>query len=155
MNIGIIVYSNTGNTLSAAKKLQEKLVADGHAVNIEQVTVTGEVSPGKKDFQFTAVPDPDPYEAIIFGAPVHAFSLCSVMEDYLKQLTSLQGKKVAFLVTKQLPFYWTGGNRTASQMKKLCEDKGAETLGSGIVICSKSRREASEKRAAENISQLF
>ena len=155
MNIGVIVYSKTGNTLSAAQKLQEKLVAEGHAVNIEQITIAGGDSPGKKDFQFTAVPDPDPYEAVIFGAPVHAFSLCPVMEDYLKQLTSLQGKKVAFLVTKQLPFNWTGGNRTVGQMKKLCEDKGAEVLGSGIVICSESRRDATMKSALGSLSQLF
>jgi len=38
VNIGIIVYSKTGNTLSAAQKLQEKLVAHGHVVNIEQIT---------------------------------------------------------------------------------------------------------------------
>jgi len=155
VNIGIIVYSKTGNTLSAAQKLQEKIVVDGHVVNIEQITVAGEVSPGKKDFQFTAMPDPNSYEAIVFGTPVHAFSLCSVMEDYLKQLTSLEGKKVAFLVTKQLPFNWTGGNRTVGQMKKLCEDKGAETLGAGIVICSESRRETTEKKALESLSKLF
>ena len=29
MNIGIIVYSQTGNTLSVAKKLEEKLSATG------------------------------------------------------------------------------------------------------------------------------
>jgi len=41
MNIGIIVYSQTGNTLSVAKKLEERLSAAGHSVNLEQVTVAG------------------------------------------------------------------------------------------------------------------
>jgi len=39
MNIGIIVYSWSGNTLSVAEKLQEKLSAAGHSVALEQVSV--------------------------------------------------------------------------------------------------------------------
>lgn len=155
MNIGIIVYSNTGNTLTVAKKLQEKLEAKGHTVNLEQITITGEASPGKKDFQFTAAPSPDPYDAVIFGSPVQAFSLSVVMKEYLEQLPSLEGKKVAFLLTKHLPFYWTGANRAIRQMQGASETKKAEVLGSGVVIWSGSRRERTTQSALEALSGLF
>jgi len=39
MKIGIIVYSQTGNTLSVAEKLKEKLAVAGHSAEIEQVMV--------------------------------------------------------------------------------------------------------------------
>lgn len=37
MKIGIILHSQTGNTLSVANKLKEKLISLGHTVNLEQV----------------------------------------------------------------------------------------------------------------------
>lgn len=143
MNIGIIVYSRSGNTESVARKLQERLSAAGRTVSVERITVTGDISPGSKNFQFETLPAVDRYKTVVFGAPVHAFALAPVMAAYLKQLSSLSGKKVACFVTKQLPFNWTGGNRAIAQMEKICESKGSEVCGSGIVIWEKSRRQQS------------
>lgn len=42
MKIGIIVFSHTGNTLSVAEKLQAKLTAASHSVQLEQVTAAEE-----------------------------------------------------------------------------------------------------------------
>jgi len=41
MNIGLIIYSGSGNTRSVAVKLQEKLTAAGHTVSLEEITITG------------------------------------------------------------------------------------------------------------------
>ncbi|MBN1935296.1 MAG: flavodoxin family protein, partial [Anaerolineae bacterium] len=106
MKIGIIVYSQTGNTYSVAQKLETRLAAAGHSVTLERITIIGEASPGTP-VQFQTRPDVGPYDALVFGAPVQAFSLVTVMRSYLGQIASLQGKQVACFVTKQLPFYWT------------------------------------------------
>jgi flavodoxin len=37
MNIAIVVYSRTGHTLSVARKLEERLTADGQTVTLEQL----------------------------------------------------------------------------------------------------------------------
>lgn len=153
MRVGIIVYSQTGNTHSVARKLQEKLAADGHAANIEQVTITGDASPGK--FQLTALPAVEQYDALVLGAPVQAFALTPVMTAYLKQLSSLGDKKVACFVTKQLPFYWTGGRQAVAKMKKICQSKGAVVSRTEIVIWFKSTREQSINQCVENLSKLF
>ena len=50
MNIGIILYSETGNTYSVSQKLKEKLIKAGHSVNIERLKVIGKVNPGKKRY---------------------------------------------------------------------------------------------------------
>ena len=155
MNIGIILYSETGNTYSVSQKLKEKLVKAGHSVNIERLKVIGKVNPGKKDIQFESLPDIEPYDALVFGSPVQAFSLSSTMTAYLSQIKSLQDRKVAFLVTQFFPFPWLGGNRAIGQMKKICESKGAAARGAEIVNCSNPSREKRITEVVEKLSKLF
>ncbi|AXV40298.1 flavodoxin domain-containing protein [Methanobacterium sp. BAmetb5] len=134
MKIGIVVYSETGHTYSVAEKLQEKLQANGHLVDIERVTTGGDVNPGSKNVTFQNQPDVQSYDALVFGSPVHAFNLAPAMAAYLEQIQSLQDKKIACFVTKGLPFNWTGGNKAISKMKKICQSKGGTVVGTDIII---------------------
>jgi len=155
MNIGIILYSETGNTYSVSQKLKEKIVKSGHSVNIERLKVIGKVHPSTKDVKFESLPDIEPYDALVFGSPVQAFSLSSAMTAYLSQIKSLLDKKVAFLVTQFFPFPWLGGNRTIGQMKKICESKGATICGAAVVNWSKPSREKQIAEMVEKLSKLF
>jgi flavodoxin len=154
MNIGMIIHSQTGNTHSVALRLQEKLSAAGHSVTMERLEVIGEVAPGKP-VQLKALPDAEKYDALVFGAPVHAFSLCQAMLGYLKQIASLQNKKVACLVTQAFPYPWMGGNRAIGQMKRLCETKGATVCGSGVVNWMKLRRERQIGEVVDRLGRAF
>jgi len=155
MNIGIIVYSQTGNTLAVAEKLKEKLSAAGRSVTLEQVTVVGGRKKGDKEFQLETLPDVGPYEALVFGSAVEAFSLSPVLTEYLKEVGSLEGKKVACLVTQLFPYPWMGGDRAIRQMRKLCQAKGATVVGAGVVNWVKFRREKTTARAVTRLSELF
>jgi flavodoxin len=155
MNIGMIIYSQTGNTHSVAMRLKEKLSAAGHSVNMERLKIVGEFRPGMKDVQFETLPNAGQYDALVFGAPVQAFSLSPVMASYLKQIASLQNKKVACLVTEFFPYPWLGGNQAIRQMKKICESKGAAVCGSGIVNWSRARREEQIIEVVDRLSRLF
>ena len=155
MNIGIILYSETGNTYSVSQKLKEKLVKAEHSVNIERLKVIGKAKPGTKDIKFETLPDNDSYDALVFGSPVQAFSLSSAMTVYLSQIKSLQDKKIAFLVTQFFPFAWLGGNRAIGQMKKICESKGAAVCGTAVVNWSKPNREKQITEVVEKLSKLF
>ncbi|HUT86844.1 MAG TPA: flavodoxin [Candidatus Heimdallarchaeota archaeon] len=155
MNIGIIVYSQTGNTLSVAEKLKEKLAAVRHVVVLEQVTVAGGRKSGDRAFQLETRPDVAQYEALIFGSAVEAFSLSAVLATYLRGIGSLEGKQVACLVTQSFPYPWMGGNRAIRQMRRICESKGATVRGSAIVNWAKSRRAKTTAQAIERLSSLF
>ena len=155
MNIGIILYSETGNTYSVSQKLKEKLVKAEHSVNIERLKVIGKVKPGTKDIKFETLPDNDSYDALVFGSPVQAFSLSSAMTAYLSQIKSLQDKKAAFLVTQYFPFPWLGGNRAIGEMKKIGESKGATVCGTAVVNWSKPSREKQITEMVEKLSKLF
>ena len=74
---------------------------------------------------------------------------------YLKSVSSLDGKKVACLVTQQFPYAWMGGNRAIGQMKKLCRAKGATIVGSAVVHWAKSKREASIAAAVSRLAGLY
>ena len=156
MKIGIIIYSHTGNTYSVALKLKNKLSAAGHSVNMERLKITGEYQPGMKNFQIKTKPKLDTYDALVFGSPVMAFSLNPVMKSYLPQIASLQNKKVALLVTEFFPYKWMGGNRAVGKMTKICQSKGAEVCGSGVVNWAGARRrEKKIKEVVEKLSSVF
>ncbi|MDP3066892.1 MAG: flavodoxin domain-containing protein [Methanobacteriaceae archaeon] len=154
MNIGIIVYSQTENTYSVALKLQEKLSEDGNSVNVQRVVLAGDVDSWSKDITLETAPDIEGYDALIFGSPVHAFSLAKAMSAYLNQLPSLEHKKIACFVTKGMPLNWTGGNQAISQMKKTCQSKGGTVIGTEIVVWNK-KRDKNIAELAERFSGLF
>jgi len=155
MRIGIIVYSQTGNTLSVAEKLKEKLAAAGHSAEIEQVTVAGGRKAGDRAFQLETRPDVAQYDALVFGSAVEAFSLSPVLATYLREIGSLDGKSVVCLVTQFFPYPWMGGNRAIRQMRGLCKSKGATVRGSGIVNWSKFRRAKTTEQAIKRVTQAL
>ena len=155
MNVGIIVYSQTGNTLSVAEKFRDKLDENGHSVTLEQVTVSGGRKQGDRSFQLEETPEPGGYDAIVFGSYVEAFSLTPVFSRYLGQIGSLQGKKVACLITQQFPYPWLGGNHAIRQMRKACRAKGASVCGTAIVNWAQSRREKTTADAVERLARSF
>ena len=141
MNIGVIVYSQTGNTLAVAERMKETLIAAGHTAEIEQITVE---SAGGSDapVKLTNAPDPAKYDAVIFGAPVQAFSLCRQMTAYLKQMPVIKGKPVGSFLTQGLPKKWMGGNRACRSLRKLCMAKGADPIEVGHVHWKSDQRDA-------------
>ncbi len=123
MNIGIIVHSCTGNTLSVAEKLKESLTLKGHKVTLERVTAVDE-SPQASTFQLQTIPRIESYDCLFIGEPVRGFSLSPVMSLYLTQLTNLKDKIIGCFVTEFFPYPWMGGSRAVNQMRKLCDQKG-------------------------------
>ncbi len=132
MKLGIIVYSKSGNTLSVAKTMQETLTTQGYEAELVSLEVEGEIRPDAKSVQFKNMPDLNQYEGLVFGSPVHAFSLSMPMKSFLEQAQDLKGKKVAVFVTHHLA-KWMGGTRTLSTMAKRSESKGATVVAAGVV----------------------
>ncbi len=142
MNIGLIIFSHTGNTLSVAEKIQTAALAQGHTVTIERVTAEDENPNSKLPLRLKTTPDPIRYDAVIFGAPVQGFSLSPFMKAYLNQLPQITGKKVHCFVTQHFPKPWMGGKQAIKQMYSLCRSKGANAAESGIVNWTSKSRDA-------------
>jgi NAD(P)H dehydrogenase (quinone) len=142
MNIGIIIHSHTGNTLAVGEKLKDTLLAAGHQVRLERVTAVNEDPSARTKIVLESAPAIGDYDAVIFGAPVRAFSLSPVMKAYLQQLPDMQGKKAGAFVTEFFPFPWMGGNQAIGQLKKACAAKGIQVNPTGVVNWSNKKREA-------------
>jgi flavodoxin len=151
MNIGIVVHSQTGHTLAVAVVLKERLLAAGHAVTLEQVETSRPAKPGAASVELRNKPEVDSYDALVFGSPVWGGAMSSAMTSYLSQVTSLQGKKVACLATHIFP-PGLGANQTISQMKAVCESKGAIVCGSGSASWFPLGR---KRRIAEVVDNLI
>ena len=154
MDVGIIVYSQTGHTLSIAVKLKEALSAAGHRVSLEQLETVEPVRMYAADAQLKTKPAIDTYDALVLGTPVQGGAPAPPMGSYLEQVTSLQGKKVACLVTGGFPAGW-GRNQTIAQMKEVCEAKGATVCGTGSVCWWSLGRKKKVAEVVDDLSRLF
>ncbi|MDP2814851.1 MAG: hypothetical protein Q8N92_10430, partial [Erysipelotrichaceae bacterium] len=132
MKIAIVIYSYTGNTFSIGTKIVRFLQNKNHDAHLIRVNVNDD-QPSKTEIQLGEIDSIAPFDKVIFGSPVRAFSLAPAMTKYLQQIESLNGKTVSCFVTKQLPFAWTGGNSALSKMVSLCKEKGAEIDRTGII----------------------
>jgi flavodoxin len=155
MKIGIIVYSQTGNTLSVAQRLEKALSVKGHTAEIVRVEISDSVTKRPAPVSLKASPDISRFDGLIFASPVHAFSLAPAMKLYLSQLQSLSGKSVCCFVTMGLKKAWMGGNSSVRQFKARCGAKGANIIESGIVIWSSPEREKQIEDTVKKIASAM
>jgi NAD(P)H dehydrogenase (quinone) len=155
MKIGIVVYSQTGNTLSVSESLRERLACAGHEAALERLTPEGNAAKNSRDIRFESLPDLSGYEALVLAAPVQAFSLCPAMAAYLPQMPELAGKKTACFVTKGFASAWTGGNKAIATMEKAVVEKGGEVCGTGIVGWMSREREKEIGELVEKMARAF
>lgn len=155
MHIGMIVYSKTGNTLFVAEKIKEQLEKGGNTVELVSLKPKGEIKPDAKSVEFDHLPDVNSFDALIFGGPVHAFSLAMPMKSCFDQIGQLSGKKVAVFATQHL-FKWMGGNRSVGQLKSLAQAKGGQVQGTGLIQWKKEdRRQQQIKEVVTRFSKVF
>jgi len=133
MNIGIMVFSKTGNTLSVAEKLHETLLEKGHKAVLEQVTASNDVEMDPKKVVLSNVPSTQGYDMLVFAAPVNGFRLAAVMKAYLQGIPSLEGKLLAGFVTQAFAFPSWGGKQAIRGMEALVDAKGGELSATGVV----------------------
>lgn len=136
MKIGLFVHSHTGNTLTVAELLRDKLLNSGHIVELRKLEPVGGENTNEIDINkinFTPEPDMSGYDYIIIGAPVRGFSISPVLAAYLSKVSSLKEQKIDLFVTQAFPYAWMGGNNAIKQMRNACERKGAIVERTSII----------------------
>lgn len=141
MNIGILVYSYTGNTLSVAQRLKAKLEGVGHTVALISLKAKDE-NPNQTKIELTVVPDMALYDRIILASPVRGFQVSPIMKAYLQQGLTLKDKPVGCFVTHAFPFAWMGGKSAIKMMTELASAKQAKVACTGIIDWGNRKREA-------------
>ena len=91
MSIGIFVNSKTGNTLSVAEKLRDRLAAMGHKVVVKKVVASTDNQMNPEKFVFTNPPSTQGYGMLVFASPVNGTRLAPGMPACLQSLPSPKG----------------------------------------------------------------
>lgn len=154
MNIGIIVYSLSGHTLTVATRLKEKLAAGGHSVTLERVETVGPPNPRFEQAELKTRPVLDAYDAVVFACPVRGGTVPPPMKRYLEQIPSLRDKQVTCLVTHFFRREW-GANQVLGAMREICESKGATVCGVGDVQWFSLHRERQIAQVVEDLRKVF
>ena len=142
MKIGVILYSQTGNTLKVAQALQASLTDTGHETALLRVTVAPTDPKNAAAPVLIDKPDPTGFDMLYFAAPVQAFSLAPAMKAYLAQMPGLGGKRVAYFMTQFFPYRWMGGANALRQFKAALEAKNANLTACGVIQWSRKDRDA-------------
>ena len=101
----VIYYSKTGNTEKVAKAIAKGLGARLAKIN-EKINILE-------------------YDLICVGTPVYAFAPAEPVNEFIKKLPNLQGKKGAGFCTMHI----VGDKRTLKALKVGMEAKGIKFLG--------------------------
>lgn len=155
MKIGIIVYSQTNNTLSVAEKLCDALVTSGAEAEIARVVVEGGDPKSGTPLKLIGAPDPNGYDALVFASPVQAFSLAQAMVLYLKQLPKFEAEKVLFFTTQHFKKPWLGANHAIKQAKAFIAAKGTAVTGTGVVHWTSEQREEQIQALVQTFTKLL
>ena len=153
MRIGLIVYSQTGNTRHVVDRLASQLEANGHTAEVLPITVTGVVQRGT--FDLVDPPNPAGLDGYVFAGQVQGFALSRVMKRYLSGLSGPVSGPVAIVVTEHFPRPWMGGNRAVKAMIRELSRLGAASRGSLIVHWGRDDREQQIVDGIERIAGLF
>ena len=132
MKIGIIVYSLSNHTLSVAQKLKASLEAGGHSVALERIEIEGRAHPSNEGAPLKTIPDPAPYDGLVFASPVRGGVLPPPVLRYLEGLGPLDGRQTACLVTGFFPEN-IGRNQVLTQMREVLASRGVEVCATGSV----------------------
>ena len=153
MNIGILVYSYTGNTLSVAEKIKEQIQQNGDQAQIHRVTCINGNPNGKQPLVLKDIPDVSGFDELIIGAPINGFSLCKGMKMYFDRSQIGEGQVNCF-VTQHFKSPLFGGNRGIKQISKFVTKHGAKVNNTAIIHWSSKDRDKQIRSATQLMAQF-
>lgn len=141
----IIVYSKTGNTLSVAESLNEKL-------NVELLRIIPESDdPNIQSPVLTQNPNIDDADELIIGTPVHGFLPAKVMQTFILSHNFNQ-KNVHLFVTHHFPFAWMGGKSAVKKMERMIIQQEGLVQSTHIINWSSKKRLANIEHLINDLS---
>ncbi|TVQ23602.1 MAG: hypothetical protein EA383_13710 [Spirochaetaceae bacterium] len=145
MNIGIAVYSETGNTREVAERIRRELENAGHEAELLEITTAA----GRREL--AEIPSVEPYDTLCIGGPVHHLTVAKPVKLFLEAIPSLQNKKVAFFVTQGQPLSALGGSQAMAFLKRAIHEHSGSPIRAGIVHVSRKSKESEIRRVVEAV----
>jgi len=137
MKVGIIVYSESGHTLSVVKLLAKAFEQAGDTAFV----VPLEVIDPTKNRHLMKLPDAGGFDLMVIAGPVQGFRPAQPLIDFISQTTFLKNQKVSILLTQHFKKAWLGGNYSIKMMKGLLAKDSVLIMNEAIVHWSSKTRE--------------
>ncbi len=132
MKIGVVYYSYSGHTAQVVDQFVADLSASGADITKMALEPEGPLQLSAVTVPLKNQPDISGFDILVLGTPVHGGRMSAPMLNFLENVSTLEGKKVAYLLTHFLPRKW-GTVQTVEVMEGLCWEKGAKILGKADV----------------------
>lgn len=150
MKIGVIYYSETGNTANVAKQLATAFRTQGHQTTLQELTVFDV----KTNRSLKTKPACDGYDILIIGSPVQGFSLPLPVQEYLSSIQLPKQQKIGLFTTQFFPFDWMGGKQTVSQFKTLLLPQNPQHIGEALIHWKSRKREVQIANAIQLLTAV-
>lgn len=134
MNVAIVIYSKTGATFNIARKIASLFTNASINCEIIRLDSKDDLRPRLKQVSISTKVNLAPFDTIIFGTPVWAFTAAPVVPAFLNMKPDLKGKKVLNFITMGLPAKFLGGNRAQTVIDNLSSACGATVISKGGII---------------------
>ena len=135
MKTAIVVYSETGHTLSVAERLLEAYKAKKEAVTLFRIE-----SNESRSLVFHS-PTLEGYDHVVIATPVQGFMPAAPMSQFLEQVGTLKGKTVDILLTQYFRWACLGGNNSLKKLAFLIMAKAGTVSKKAIVHWSSKKRD--------------
>ena len=133
MKVGIVLYSQTGNTQRVIDDLRVKLEARGIQVEVHSILPATAADAQSRPEAAPPLDGSSSCQLWVVAAPVQGWAPAKPMTEFLKSAAFPAGSRAVLLVTQGFWFPWFGANQSISGLRKLCEERGLDVLDHGIV----------------------
>ncbi|MFA5007020.1 MAG: hypothetical protein WC509_06110 [Candidatus Izemoplasmatales bacterium] len=150
MKIGIIFYSETGNTLGVCERARDILAGDG--LDVAFIRLKADVVGNARSLR--GLPPAQDYDLVILGTPVHGFSLPIPVQQYLARAQFKEGVRLGVLATQFFKADWLGGTRTVNQAVAALSRFHPDVFGTAIVHVRSRRRDEQVNAAMRALTKI-
>lgn len=135
MNVGIIVYSETGHTYEVIEMLAKKL-SEKHKVTLYRLKYD------KAQNVVNGIPYINGHQRLILAGPVQGFSPSIPIVATIQRIENFDGRVVDVLITQHFKHKWLGGKQTLKALKRAIESaKGVYGIDADIHWSRRDRHE--------------
>ena len=154
MKIGVIYFSHTGHTAQVV----DSFVADSSSAGLDISKIAlepeGPLQLSAVTVPLKRLPDVSGFDVLVMATPVHGGRMSAPMMTFLETVPTLEGKRIAYLLTHFLPRKW-GAVQTIEVMEGLCWEKGGKILGTTDVTWFGLGRNRRISQAIDHLKELM
>lgn len=151
MKLGLIVYSESGHTLSVVSQIEGILIQK--QIEVKKMTLHSQIEKGTRIL--VEPPQLESCDAYIIASAVQGFQLAKPMSDYLVRNPLPRDAKIGILLTEYFKVMFLGGNYSLKQAKATIDVSSHPVVVEKVIHWSSKKREEQIKEAVTLFTEVW